>query len=293
MNLEKIRFITDSACDIPTEEERKLPNLQILPIPITVDAKGYFERESFTFDEYYDILEKAEGIPATSHITTHTFLEKYQQAYQDGCTHIIHVTLYSGASNMFEAAQQARDMFFEEQPEAQIKIEIIDSQCYTMGYGYPLIVACKMAEVGIPFEEIIAYIKEYLNRVEIYFSPFTLKFVKKSGRVSCAAAFVGELLGLRPVISAIGTTSIVEKVRGNAAVVSYISKLFAERRDQSKPNQPYMILIARSNQSAEELASACEKIAGYPPKGVYKIGAAIATNTGPDIVGITFLGAQR
>lgn len=293
MNLQKIRFITDSACDIPTDEERKLPNLQILPIPITVDAKGYYERVNFTFDEYYSILEKAEGIPATSHITNITFLEKYKEAFNDGCTHVIHVTLFSGASNMYMAAKQAKEMFFEECPDSTMTIEVIDSNCYTMGYGYPLIVACKMAEVGITFDEVVSYIKDYLIRVQIYFSPFTLKFVKKSGRVSCAAAFVGELLGLRPIISAVGTTNIVEKVRGNSAVVSYLTKLLSEHLDKSKPNQPYMILTARMNPSVEELAIACEKIVGYPPKGIYKIGAAIATNTGPDIAGITFLGQAK
>lgn len=50
-----------------------------------------------------------------------------------------------------------------------------------------------------------------------------------------------------------------------------------------------MILVARDTPAAQELAAACEKIAGYPPVGIYKIGAAITINTGPQIIGLTFL----
>lgn len=46
MNQEKIFFITDSACDIPAEDEKRLPNLAILPIPVTADGKGYYERRA-------------------------------------------------------------------------------------------------------------------------------------------------------------------------------------------------------------------------------------------------------
>ena len=158
-----------------------------------------------------------------------------------------------------------------------------------MGYGYPLMQACKKAQQGAEFEQVVAYIRDYLDRVRIYFSPFTLQYVKKSGRVSCTAAFVGELIGLRPVISAVGTTSVVEKVRGNAAILSSMEKMFAAQRSKKQENAPYMILVARDTPAAQELAAACEKIAGYPPVGIYKIGAAITINTGPQIIGLTFL----
>ena len=154
------------------------------------------------------------------------------------------LTIYSGASSMYHSALMARDAFLEEHPGA-MTIEVIDSNCYTVGYGYPLMQACKKAQQGAEFEEVVAYIRDYLDRVRIYFSPFTLQYVKKSGRVSCTAAFVGELIGLRPVISAVGTTSVVEKVRGNAAILSSMEKIFAAQRSKKQENAPYMILVAR------------------------------------------------
>lgn len=289
MNQEKIFFITDSACDIPAKDEQELENLCILPIPVTADGKGYYERESFTPEEFYDLIDSCENIPSTSHIPAIAFQEKYEQAWEKGYTHLVVVTIYSGASAMYQSALMAKNAFLEEHPDA-MRIEVIDSNCYAMGYGYPIIQACHKALEGESFENVVSYIKDYLSRVKIYFSPFTLKYVKKSGRVSCTAAFVGELIGLRPVISAVGTTNIVEKVRGNAAILTTMVKFFKEQRSKAEEKAPYMILVARDTEMSEELAKACENVAGYPPVGVFKIGAAITINTGPQIIGMTFLG---
>ena len=288
-NQEKIFFITDSACDIPLEDERELDNLCILPIPVTADGKGYYERVSFTAEEFYDLIDTCKSVPVTSHIPAITFQEKLEEVYQQGYTHTVIVTLFSGASAMYQSALMARESFLEEHPNA-MEIEIIDSNSYTMGYGYPIIQACHQAKQGASFAQVAAYIQDYLARLKIYFSPFTLKYVKKSGRISCAAAFVGEMMGLRPVISAVGKINTAEKVRGNAAVLTRMAELFEQQRSKKNPNEPYMIFVARDTEASAELAKMCEKIAGYPPVGVYKIGAAITINAGPQIISIAFLG---
>ena len=173
--------------------------------------------------------------------------------------HLVVVTIYSGASAMYQSALMAKNAFLEEHPDA-MRIEVIDSNCYAMGYGYPIIQACHKALEGESFENVVSYIKDYLSRVKIYFSPFTLKYVKKSGRVSCTAAFVGELIGLRPVISAVGTTNIVEKVRGNAAILTTMVKFFKEQRSKAEEKAPYMILVARDTEMSEELAKAARTL---------------------------------
>ena len=235
------------------------------------------------------MIDSCENIPSTSHIPAITFQEKYEEALEKGYTHVAVITIYSGASAMYQSALMAKDAFLEEHPDS-LQIEVIDSNCYAMGYGYPIIQACHKAQNGESFESIVAYIRDYISRVKIYFSPFTLKYVKKSGRVSCTAAFVGELLGLRPVISAVGTTSIVDKVRGNAAILNTMVKYFKEQRTRTEEKAPYMILVARDTEMSDELAKACENVAGYPPVGIFRIGAAITINTGPQIIGMTFLG---
>ena len=113
MTEQKIFFITDSACDIPPQEEAQLDNLCILPIPVTADGEGYYERESFTAEEFYDLIERCKEIPVTSHIPSITFQERYEQAWEKGYTHLVVLTIYSGASSMYHSALMARDAFLE------------------------------------------------------------------------------------------------------------------------------------------------------------------------------------
>ncbi len=287
--MEKIKLITDSACDIPVEDEKRL-GITILPVPITIGTKGYFERESFTFDQFYDIVETSEELPVTSHVLSITYQEEYEKAFQQGYTHIIVVSIYSGASNMNFAANTAISAFYEEHPEAKekITIEVLDSRTFSLGYGYPLMQAAEKIEAGASFQEIISYLKGCFDHTHVYFSPFTLKYVKKSGRVSCAAAFVGELIGLRPVISMNGGPSqTVAKVRGSGAVTPQMVSLFQQH---AAKHTPYIVLRAKTTQYPQELAKLMEDTVGYPPVGIFKIGASITINTGPDIVGLVFLG---
>ncbi len=291
--MEKIKFLTDSACDLPQEDEQA-HDIDIMPIPITIDGKSYYERLDFTNAEFYDLLLKAKEIPITSHITSTAFLEKYEQYYGEGYTDIIHVTINGKGSNMNSAAKIARDMFFEEHPDAKelYRIHIVDSMTYTVCYGYPILQGAKMAENGIGAQEILKYLDDFFNSLEIYFSVYSLDFVKKSGRVSCAAAFVGEMLGLRPIISIIdGETKIVAKVRGDKNVVPKLAELAEKRRE--KPDTPFLLLKAKNGEHTEELKQIVEKNFKEKASGVYEAGASISINSGPNIIGIMVIGKNR
>ncbi len=291
--MEKIKFLTDSACDIPQELEEEF-EIDIMPIPIAIEGKSYLERMDFSTEEFYDILGRVSEIPVTSHITSPVFLEKYEELYQAGYTNVIHVTICGNGSSMFSAAQVARDLFFEEHPQAKgsFQIDILDSKTYTMAYGYPIIQAAKMARAGESAQKILEYLEDFFNSVEIYFSVFNLDFAKKSGRISCAAAFVGEVLGLRPIISIIdGEIKIISKVRGDKNIVPKLCSLACERRE--KPGTPFFTLRAIGPEPAQELSAVLEKQWKQSSQGIYYAGASITINAGPRLVGVAVLGKNR
>ena len=132
----KIKMITDSASDIPREMAEQW-GIEVLSIPIAIDDRAYREREDFSPQEFYKILENSPKIPVTSHITAVEFLEQYRKYYKMDYTDIVLVTINSAGSNMFDAATLARNLFYEEEPDARekVNIHIIDSKCYTVAYG--------------------------------------------------------------------------------------------------------------------------------------------------------------
>lgn len=290
---QKVLLMTDTASDI-ADADLLAGGIVMLPIPIAIDGTGYLERVDFTIEEFYDKLAAAKELPVTSHILAQTYVQAYLEAYEAGFTHIINTTITSVGSNMFQAAVFAKKLFFEEYPDAaeQLEITVLDSGSYTVGYGYPIVEASKMAKAGKTADEIIAYLDDFYSTTEIYFAAYSLEYAKKSGRIPAAAAFVGDILGLRPIISIIdGRTTVVEKVRGDKNVVSHICELAYENASDKKA--PTAIVYGAVEQYGEDLTKAAAKKFGHAPKARYRAGAAITINAGPKIVGIIVRGKKR
>lgn len=279
------KIITDSACDIPIKT--KLKNVEILNFYITVDGKGYEERKDFTFKEYYKMLEKCENIPTTAHITMMRYGEKYEALVHDGVTDIIVITINKGASATYDAAVMAKNLFYDEHPDSDVKITIIDSACYSMGYGWPIMLADKMIDSGETPDAVIKYFNDSFEKREILLSTYSLRFMKKSGRISARAAFAGEVLGLKPIILMDhGETEVMQKVRGDKMVIPSLVKRFKERTSDTRN-----YLIAYTDEEyGKELYSACVKEIGIEPLMSFELGSAVATNAGNHSVAIVYTG---
>lgn len=291
--MHKIKFVTDSASDIPAHEA-DAHGIEVLPIPITVDGKGYLEGVDFTPEQFYDILLSSKTIPTTSHITAPQFAEKFTAYYDQGYQEVVLVTINSKGSNMRDAAVLGRQMFYDDEPGAaeRMPVHIVDSGTYAYAYGAAVVRASVMAAEGAASSEILEYLEDYFNSSEVLFSVYTLDFAKKSGRISCAAAFVGEVLGLRPVFTIIdGEIKIIEKVRGDKNIVPKMVKEVVQRI--AEKGSDYQVLSAYSLEPAEELAQSLTKELGYPPSGIYKIGASVTINSGPKVVGVALTGRKR
>ena len=99
-----------------------------------------------------------------------------------------------------------------------------------------------MREQGESFDAIVSVVKSRLNRVEAYLGVYSLKFLKKSGRISGGAAFVGEALGLKPISHVYdGAVKVCDKVRGEKALVAGMSKKVSARVVQ--PDKQTAILL--------------------------------------------------
>ena len=291
--MERIKLMTDSACDIPKEAEERY-GIRILSFPVTVDDKGYMERVDFTNEEFYDLLLRSPKLPVTSQITAFRFEEEFSAIYETGeYTDLIYVSINGGGSGTYNNAVMARENFYEEHPEAKENfcIHLVDSHTYSLAYGYAVMEAARKAEKGIGVREILAYLEDWFASVEIYFAPYTLEFVKKSGRVPAAAAFVGELMGLRPIISIIdGETKVLEKVRGDRAILPALLK---KAKEHYIPHTPYLTLTGLLPEERDKLGSMLKKDFGYEAAGAYQIGAAISVNAGPKAVGVIVKGERR
>lgn len=292
VQVQKIKFVTDSASDIPDDLLMEY-DIDMMHIPIAVDGKEYFERRSFSIHEFYKILAKTHEIPKTSRVPTEDYVECYKNAYERGYTAIINVTINAGGSGTYAAAQMSAELFYQENPEAKdkIAIHVVDSQTYTMAYGYPIVESAKMARSGKSVNYILKYLYDFFNRCEVYLGCYSLEYAKKSGRIGAAAAFVGDVLGLRPVISMIASkTHIVARVRGDNQLIPQLLKCYEENRDSE--DSFVMAVCGETYERGLELQRALQKKLGREVP-IYNAGASIVINSGPKIVAIVCLGKKR
>lgn len=283
----RIKFTTDSTSDIPVSLREEL-DIQVLPIPIIMGDKEYKDGFDLTPDEFYTMLLEAPQIPTHAQLNTYVFTEMFEAAWKDGYTDLIHTSINSKGSATYANALQARDEFYEDHPEAKetFRIHIIDSLNYTMGYGWAVVRGAGMAREGAGAQAIVDFIQDWIDHLHVVFAPLDLRFARKSGRISAAAAFMGEALGLKPIMTFLdGESKILAKVRGEKSVVSKLAEMCKAGR---RPDTPYLLIRGNNAEQSGKLLEVCRQELGEEPALEFPIGCVIAINAGPNLVGIIY-----
>ncbi len=283
--MSKIKFLTESAADIPASEKEGL-DILVLPFTIIMDGKEYQDGVSFTNKEFYKILAAADPIPSHSQITAFEFVEVYTDLYNQGYTDVVYMAINSKGSATHDNAVQAIGLFQEEHPEAKMNIHIIDSRIYTYAYGCAVVEGARMAKAGKPVDEIVAWMQDWADHVRILFAPYNLKFVKKSGRVSAAAAFAGDLLGLKPILSFDDGDSVtLAKPRGDKKLISEMLRIM---KSEIEEGSPYYVIMSDPEDKNQLMLDEAAKAMGRPCTLPYYVGGVIAINGGPDLTGLIY-----
>ena len=287
--MSKYVVLTDSTCDLP-EEAAKQHNIDIVCFKIALDGEGYTERVDFTPEQFCEMLKKAPGLPTTAQITQFEFFDKFEEYDRQGVEQTLYISINAGGSGTNAAAHAAAAQFHEEHPDSRMEIFIVDSHAYSMAEGAGVIEAKQKLDAGETMESVVEYLNDKYAKMEILLTAYTLKVIRKSGRISAAAAIAGDLLGIHPIFTLNdGVSQVVKKVRGDKAVVSGMATTMASRIAQGTP---YYIGVS-DHKYDEEYVEACTKKVGYAPVGIFHLGCAVLSNTGAEAVGLVFEGAKR
>lgn len=276
-----------STADIPQVFCEEL-SISILPLTVLAGEKEYRDGVDITPQEFYHIIDESKKLPVSSQVASVLYTELFEETWKAGYTDLIQVTVNSKGSGTYQAAVLSRNLFYEEHPEAkeQLAIHIIDSKTYSMAYGIGVIEGAQMVRDGASLEDVIAHIYEWLEHTRPVFIPLNLRCVKKSGRISPAAAFVGDAIGLKPLITfEDGEAKIIGKARGeHRAITALVDQCRKERRHGTN----YALVYGNNAEAFTALKEACALIMDKPPIAEYPVGCVIAINTGPDMVGILY-----
>lgn len=287
---EKVRIITDSGCDISPEAEKEWEKyLVIMPFAVTINEETKLDRIDIQPDEFYQILKENDEIPKHSQITQIQFEDKFRELYNEGVREIIVDVINSHGSQTFSQAQIATENIKDELHD--LKVHIVDGRNYTLCYGYPVLEACKKLNEGQSVQSVVSYLKDWACHSESFIIGFELRHMKKSGRISAAASFLGELMGLKPLIVLYdGITEVLKKARGSKAVIDAAVETISQRMI---PKTPYCVVTTTCPEQEKEFIEKMTKKVGYPPEMVEKCGVVVSCNAGPEFIGVLIRGQAR
>ena len=190
----KIAIVTDSNCGITVEQAREL-GIEIQPTPVLVNGEQYFEEEGFTQEQFYDALRDDKTTVATSQPNPYDVAERWRRILKS-YDEILYMPLSSGLS----ATALTIKKMSETEPEFIGKVYALDNHRVSITQKQTVFDALKMIKEGKTTKEIYDYLMETGKYSSIYIALGTLKFLKKSGRLTPAAALIGTMLKIKPVL---------------------------------------------------------------------------------------------
>jgi DegV family protein with EDD domain len=280
-----LKIITDSASDTPKWVIDKY-NLHVIPTPVVIDEKDYFDGKTIMPDHFYDILRSGKDVK-TYHINTHMFTENFLPYAQKG-DEVIYICFSTGIAGTYNAANLAKTELLEQYPN--FDLTIIDSKCASLGFGIATYYALKMQKNGASKQEIIDGIQWHCDHMEHIFTVNTLEYLLKGGRLSKTSAIAGGLLDIKPIIqvSDAGALESIEKVRGRQKSLKRLLEIVGER-GANLSNQMIGIVHGDDAKTMELMKEQLKEIYGSRLFLDNYVGCAIGAHTGPGIIGIIFL----
>lgn len=287
------QLFTDTDTDITPIVAKKY-GYKLISMPYIVNGEEVYPYESFDeFDAqaFYDMLRKG-TLPTTCALSPVRYAEYFEPTLKEG-KDILYVHFSSAMSDTFNALRLAWEELSQKYPER--KLYMVDTKAITI-CSYNIV--CEIGEMalkGATPQEIIDWSKTNVDKFAVYFYADDLKFFGRSGRVSGLAATMGNLLGIRPIISmnSNGIMASVAKAKGQKAASRRLVEYVEELQEDIK-NHKVIIGNADAMHLALDLEKQLkERFGDDLQTEIISVNPTAGSHCGPNTVGVCFYAKHR
>src|SRR5574344_217719 len=271
-----IKLIIDSTANIRESSKKKID--YIVPLTVHFGSEEFIDGVTISNDEFYTKLQTNENFPSTSQATPDKFMKVFDQIDKEDSAIVI--TISSNLSGTYQSAVLAASEYDN--------IHVIDSEAVTIAAGVLIEYAIDLVEQGLALEDIIDELEEKKKKIELLGIFDTLEYLQKGGRLSKSAAFAGEILKIKPIISIIsGNITVPAKTRGNKKAISIFNKELSENCDI---NNDLPFLFGYTGLSDENLVNYFESSKDLWSESYdhISIGSVVGTHAGPGAIAIAY-----
>ena len=285
----KIAVVTDSNSGITQQEAAEL-GIAVLPMPFDIDGTEYYEDVNLSQEKFYEMLEGDHEVstsqPSPTQVTAlwDSLLESYDE--------IIHIPMSSGLSGSCQTAILLASDY-------DGRVEVVNNQRISVTLRQSVLDAMEMADAGFSASRIKKVLEEQKFDSSIYIMVDTLKYLKKGGRITPAAAALGTILKLKPVLQiqgekldAFGKARTVKQAK--AMMINAIKKDIEKRTDGSADGKDVHISVSYT--PGEGVDSWIEEVKeAFPDHEIYNapLSLSVSCHIGPGALAVTVTGKLK
>lgn len=273
-----IRVVTDSACDL-SEDLARRAGIDVVPLTIRFGQEEFQDRRELSPAEFWQRCKAARALPETAAPSPGAFQAAFEGAAQAGADGVVCCTLSAGVSATYQAARAGAEAV-----GGRIPVEVIDTRSLTMGQGLICLAAAELAATGASLGEVAAHVGDLIGRTRVLGVVDTLDHLQRGGRIGGAAALVGSLLSVKPVIEVRdGVVEQESRQRTRARALDYLVAKVAGDAPLER--------LSVCNGAASDIDAVVERL--RPIEVAHKLvlgdlGPVVGTHAGPGAIGICY-----
>ena len=291
--MKKIALVVDNSGSLTKEEMEKIHITKMIPISFIVNGEEYYENQNMTYEEFYKFLADKKTDVSTSQPSIEMIKEEWRGILKD-YDEIVYIILSSGLSESCNTAINASHT-----DEFEGKVFVVNNQRVAYTNKMAMFEARYMIDNGKSGKEIKEYLEKTRSECGIYIAVDTLKYLKKGGRVTPAAAAIGTLLNIKPILQIHGGkldayAKVMSMKQARAKMISATRKEILERfPEEAKEGKVYIGMAhSNANLNAQELKDFREEVVRafpeYPFFTFDPLPLFIVCHTGPNAIAVGY-----
>lgn len=291
--MKKVALVVDNSGSLTKEEMEKIHITKMIPISFIVNGEEYYENQNMTYEEFYKFLADKKTDVSTSQPSIEMIKEEWRGILKD-YDEIVYIILSSGLSESCNTAINASHT-----DEFEGKVFVVNNQRVAYTNKMAMFEARYMIDNGKSGKEIKEYLEKTRSECGIYIAVDTLKYLKKGGRVTPAAAAIGTLLNIKPILQIHGGkldayAKVMSMKQARAKMISATRKEILERfPEEAKEGKVYIGMAhSNANLNAQELKDFREEVARafpeYPFFTFDPLPLFIVCHTGPNAMAVGY-----
>ncbi len=290
--MDSYKIITNTTADLPAEYIRE-NKLGLIYFNYIMDGVSYGKDKTLDWKEFYRLMRQEGKMPTTSQVNPEQYKEYFTEFLTEN-RNLLYISFSSGLSGSCGNAVLAAQELMEENGDCQILV--VDSRCASMGEGLFVHKALQMQRQGKSLTETADELNALIPHLTHVFTVDDLNHLYRGGRVSRAAAIVGTIAGIKPILHVDDEGHLIplSKVRGRKKSLNALVDYMEEKiRDYPEVNDIVFISHGDALEDAEYVKNEVERRFGIKKFMINHIGPTIGAHSGPGTIALFFEGSSR